>query len=73
MHIIATNETILVYEIPSITNEKNVTSPGQRKKPVSFLRNGLCQEQAFPHLDPKGKFDYNAPRDNPISPGRCLN
>ena len=68
------NETALVSEIPSIINDKNVIiAPGQEKKPVSILNDEFCEEQAFPYLLPKDKFDYKAPRDIPISPARYFN
>ena len=28
----------------------------------------FCEEQVFTYLFPKGKFDYKAPQDIPISP-----
>ena len=33
----------------------------------------FCEKQAFPYLLPKGKSDYSALRDIPISPGRYFN
>ena len=41
--------------------------PGKGKKPVSIY-DEFCEEQAFPYLLPKDKFDYKAPRYIPISP-----
>ena len=74
MHRTASNEITLVSEIPNIINNKNnIIAPGQRKTPVSILRDEFCEEQAFPYLLPKGKFGYNTPRDIPISPDRYFN
>ena len=59
---------IQISEIPSITNDENVTiAPGQGKKPVSILNDEFFEEHAFPYLLPKGKFRYKAPRDIPVS------
>ena len=44
-----------------------------REKTGSILSSEFCEEQAFPNLLPNGKFDYNAPRDIPISPARYFN
>ena len=66
MHRIGPNETALVSEFPSIINDENVIiAPGQGKKPVSILSDEFCEEQAFPHLLPTGKFGYKAPQDIP--------
>ena len=73
MYRTASNETTLVSEIPNIINDENVIiAPAQGKTPVSILKDEFCEEQAFPHLLPKGKFGY-VPRDIPISPGRYFN
>ena len=59
---------IQISEIPSITNDENVTiAPGQGKKPVSILNDEFFEEHAFPYLLPKGKFRSKAPRDIPVS------
>ena len=74
MYRTASNGTTLVSEIPNTINEENVTiAPGQGKIPVSVLRDEFCEEQAFPHLLPKGKFGYNVPRDIPLSPAWYFN
>ena len=45
MYRTASNETILVSEIPHIINEGNVIiAPGQGKIPVSILRNEFCEK-----------------------------
>ena len=68
MHRTASNETTLVSEIPSITDEENILiAPGQGKTPVSILNDGFFEEQVFPSLHPKGKFGFNAPRNTSIS------
>ena len=41
---------------------------GKKKKPASSLSDEFCEEQAFPYLLPKRKFDYNASGDIPIIP-----
>ena len=62
----ATNAT--VSEIPYIINDENVIiAPGQGERPVSRLSDKFCEEQASPHLLPKGKFGCKALRDIPIS------
>ena len=74
MYRTTSNGTTLVSEIPNTINEENVTiAPGQGKIPVSVLRDEFCEEQAFPHLLPKGKFGYNVPRDIPLSPAWYFN
>ena len=74
MYGTASNETTLVSEIHIIINEENVIiAPGQRKIPVSILRDEFCKDQAFPFLIPKGKFGYNVPQDIPLSPARYFN
>ena len=71
MYRAASNETTLLSEILNIINEKNVViAPGQGKNPVSILRDEFCEEQAFAHLFPKGRFGYNVTRDIPISPAQ---
>ena len=61
-------------EISNIINEENVIiAPKQGKTPVSVLRDEFCEEQAFPHLLPKGKSGYNVPRDIPVSPAWYFN
>ena len=74
MYRAASNETTLVSEIPNIINEENVViAPGPGKNPVSILRDEFCEEQAFAHLFPKGRFGYNVTRDIPISPAQYFN
>ena len=51
MHRTASNETILISEIPNIINEENVTiAPRQRKKTISILSDKFCEKQAFLYL-----------------------
>ena len=70
MHRTASNETILISEIPNIINEENVTiAPRQRKKTISILSDKFCEKQAFLYLLPTGKFGYNASQDIAISTG----
>ena len=52
---------------------KNITAQGQEKKTVSIVSDEFGKMQAFLYLFPKGKFDYNAPRDIQISPARYFN
>ena len=71
MYSATSNEITLVSEIPNIINEENVViAPGQEKNPVSILRDEFCEEQAFAHLFPKGRFAYNVTRDIPVSPAQ---
>ena len=56
MHRTASIETTLVSEIP-----KCYYCTRARKKIISILCVEFCEERAFPHLLPKGKFGYNAP------------
>ena len=63
-----------VSEIPNIINDENVIiAPGQGRTLVSILRDEFCEQQAFPHLLPNGKFGYNVPRDIPLSLARYFN
>ena len=74
LHRTGSNETALVSEIPYIINYENVIiAPGQGKDPVLILGDEFCEEQAFLYLLPKGKFDYKAPQDIPISPAWYFN
>ena len=74
IHRTATNETILISEIPNIIDKENVIiAPGQVKTPVSILSDEFFEEQAFCYLLPKGKFGYSVPQDIPISPARYFN
>ena len=68
------NETALVSEIPCIINISNInTAPVQRKKSALILSDKPCEEQAFPHLLPKGTFGHKVPQDIPISPAWYFN
>ena len=61
-------------EIPNVIDEENVIiAPGQGKTPVSNLSDKFCEEEAFPHLPPIGKFGFNAPRNIPISAAQYFN
>ena len=74
MHRTGSNETALASKILSIINDENVIiAPAQGKKSVSILNDKFCEEQVFPYLLPKGKFDYKTPRDIPISPAWYFN
>ena len=74
MHRTGSNEIVLVSEIPSIINDKNVIiALGQGKKPFSILNDEFCEEQTFPSLLHKSKFGYKPLRDIPISPVRYFN
>ena len=54
MYWTGSNETALVSEIPSITNNENVKIvPVQGKKQASILNDKTCEEQVFPYLLPK--------------------
>ena len=74
MHRTGSNETALASKILSIINDENVIiAPAQGKKSVSILNDKFCEEQVFPYLLLKGKFDYKTPRDIPISPAWYFN
>ena len=65
------SETTLVSEIQKIVDENTIVlAPGQGKTPVSFLYNEHCEELAFPHFSPSGKFGYRVKRQVTISPFR---
>ena len=46
---------------------------GEKKKTVSILSDGFCEEHAISYLIPKGKLGYNAARYIPISSARYFN
>ena len=68
MHRVASNETALICEIPNIVEDENlIVAPGQGKTPVPIVNDEFCEELAFPHLFPSGKFGYKVERDIPLS------
>ena len=70
----ATNQGTLVSEITNIIDEENVAiAREQGEVPLLILKDEFCEEKAFPHLLPKGKLDFNTPRNIPISPFRHFN
>ena len=73
MQSTVSNDKTLVSETPNIMKKMLLLHQGSEKKPVSILSNKFCEEQAFPHLLPKGKFAYSAPRVIPISPAWYYN
>ena len=60
---IVSNETSLIsnmIEIPQEVDKEGVISvaPEQGKKPMSIFKDKYCEELAFPHLFPNGKYRY---------------
>ena len=71
---IGSSETVLVSNIPHVLDEETVTiAPGEGKKPLSILMDKQCEELAFPHLFPQGKFGYNIDRDVSLSASKYFN
>ena len=71
---VASNETALISEIPSIVDNENlIVAPGQGKTPVSIASDELCEELAFPYLFPSGKFGYKVDREVSLSPVKYFN
>ena len=68
------SQNVLVSNIPHVVeNENLIIAPGQGKSPVSILNDEFCEELAFPHLFPTGKFGYKVERDIAISPIKYFN
>ena len=54
---------MLISNIPHIIDGENIViAPGQGQKPLSILGDKYCEELAFPHLFPNGKFGYQVER-----------
>ena len=84
-HRQATSETCLQSVLPdypitmernsqcSLGNEVYNIAPGENKHPVSTMRDGKCEEVAFPVLFPNGRFGYTYNRDIKLSPVKYFN
>ena len=62
--------------IPNIySDDTNILdrAPGENRSPLSFFNDDFCEEQAFPHLFPKGKFGYKVERPVLLSPVKYFN
>ena len=75
---IVSNETSLIsniLEIPEDVDKEGVVSiaPGEGKRPISIFKDKYCEELAFPHLFPTGKYGYKVERDIPLSPVKYFN
>ena len=64
-HRSACNETALVSKCPHvIADEENIIiAPGEGKVPLFILKDEKCEEMAYSHLFPQGKFGIHAKRD----------
>ena len=56
-----------------IDDDTVTVAPGEGKKPISIYLDEKCEEMAFPHLFPTGKFGYNYEREIKISPVKYFN
>ena len=72
-HRTASNET-MASKIPLQVYDDTITvAPGEGKKPISIFEDTNCEEMAFPHLFPTGKFGYKCEREVAISPAKYFN
>ena len=81
----ATNETCLQSVLPdyhvtiqsnkncSLGNEVYNIAPGEKKHPISIMRDTKCEELAFPVLFPKRQFRYTDEREIKLSPVKYFN
>ena len=64
----ATNEVLLIWEVPHLVVENNVILATGKIKPLCiFLSDDHFVELAFAHLFPDGKFGYKVKREVPSS------
>ena len=75
VHRTVSNETIMMSKFPiDINNERTVSvAPGEGRKPLSIFEDENCEEMAFPHLIPTGKYGYKIEREIPLSPVKYFN
>ena len=60
LHRFNFQETVFV---PTIVSEEEVSiASGEGKQPLSILSDKFCEELAFPHLFPRGRFGYKVDR-----------
>lgn len=52
----ALNDTLLISNIANRSVEVVTIAPGDRHKPVSVLTEKFCEELAYAHLFPTGRF-----------------
>ena len=73
-HAIASNETTMLPKVPIALEASNATiAPGEGQTPIPTYNDKFCEEMAFPHLFPTGKFGYKALRNVPISAVKYFN
>ena len=73
-HRTASNETIMASKIPIQVDEDVITvAPCEGQVPVSIFDDPRCEEMAFPHLFPTGKFRFKVERNVSISPVKYFN
>ena len=71
LHRFNFQETVFV---PTIISEGEVSiAPGEGKQPMSILSDKFCEELAFPHLFPRGRFGYKVARQIKLSPAKYFN
>ena len=50
-------------KIPMQVDDDTITvAPGEGQNPISIFQDTNCEEMAFPHLFPTGKFGYKCER-----------
>ena len=57
----------------SLGNEVYNIAPGENKHPLSIMRDGKCEEVAFPVLFGNGQFGYTHNRDIKLPPVKYFN
>ena len=68
-------ETTILSEVLSKCElEQEITiAPGDRKQAISVLNDKFCEELAYPHLFPSGRYGYQIEREIPLSPSKYFN
>ena len=68
LYLTATNEVLLIWEVPHLVVENNIILATGKIKPLClFLSDDHFVELAFAHLFPDGKFGYKVKREVPSS------
>ena len=71
---IVSNETSMLPKFPIQAGLDNINiAPGEGRTPIPIFSDDNCEEMAFPHLFPTGKFGYQVDRDINLSPVRYFN
>ena len=72
---LGSSQTMLITDIPyEIENDETIfLAPCELNKPSYILTDEHCEELAFPHLFPEGKFGYKVPRTIDITASRYFN